>query len=339
MNNLVIKLLSLSLSATIIIFILLAIKPFVKRNLSKTWQYYIWLAVLFRLLIPFTPETSLMNLFYNLLEQKSYINSVSQYLPKNELVIYISEYVGIFWLIIVFVIILKKVICYNKYIYYLKSTRKLVSDSGVIEIYNEVCKNTSRRKRPISVSLYTHQYISSPMLIGFFKPYILLPNAMLCYNERMKYIFLHELTHCRRKDFLYKFFFQMISTIYFFHPLIYFVGKEINKNCELSCDEAVIQFFNKEEKKEYGSTLVDTLELVQANQSSTFLSSYFCDSTKHIKDRLIAISCYKQSSSVATITSFFITAIIIFCSLYIGVFKNIFNPNTCRCLENIYNLF
>lgn len=57
-------LLSLSLSGTLLILILLLCKPLYKYRLSRQWQYYIWLVVIARLLLPFTPETSLAgNLF------------------------------------------------------------------------------------------------------------------------------------------------------------------------------------------------------------------------------------------------------------------------------------
>ncbi|MCI8478954.1 MAG: peptidase, M56 family protein, partial [Oscillospiraceae bacterium] len=48
--------LSLSLSGALLILVLLLIKPLVRDRLSKRWQYYIWLVVLARLLLPFAPE-------------------------------------------------------------------------------------------------------------------------------------------------------------------------------------------------------------------------------------------------------------------------------------------
>lgn len=51
---------SLSLSGTILFFIILALKPLYKNKLCKRWQYYIWLIVILRMLLPFTPETTLV---------------------------------------------------------------------------------------------------------------------------------------------------------------------------------------------------------------------------------------------------------------------------------------
>ncbi|WP_310603878.1 M56 family metallopeptidase [Anaerosporobacter sp.] len=54
--------LSLSFSGTLLAIILLALRPFYKSRLRKSWQYYIWLIVLLRMVVPFAPETSLLSM-------------------------------------------------------------------------------------------------------------------------------------------------------------------------------------------------------------------------------------------------------------------------------------
>lgn len=60
MNELFKLVLSLSVSGGLLILLLLACKPLWKKRAGKRWQYYIWLVVVVRLLLPFAPETSLM---------------------------------------------------------------------------------------------------------------------------------------------------------------------------------------------------------------------------------------------------------------------------------------
>lgn len=57
-------LLSLSFSGTFLTIVLLLLKPLYKNRLSQKWQYYIWLVVIARLLLPFTTK-------YNILENIS----------------------------------------------------------------------------------------------------------------------------------------------------------------------------------------------------------------------------------------------------------------------------
>lgn len=52
--------LSLSCSGALLILVLLLCRPLFRGRLSKRWQYYIWLVVVARLLLPFAPEMNLM---------------------------------------------------------------------------------------------------------------------------------------------------------------------------------------------------------------------------------------------------------------------------------------
>lgn len=60
MNELLKVVLSLSLSGTLLLFLLFLPRSLFKERLSKRWQYYIWLVVVARLLFPFAPEINLM---------------------------------------------------------------------------------------------------------------------------------------------------------------------------------------------------------------------------------------------------------------------------------------
>ena len=44
--------LSLSLSGSLLILLLLLFRPLYRNRLSKSWQYYIWIVVILRLLLP-----------------------------------------------------------------------------------------------------------------------------------------------------------------------------------------------------------------------------------------------------------------------------------------------
>lgn len=52
--------LAMSFSGTLWIVVLLAGKRFWQDKISRQWQYYIWLIVILRLLLPFAPEWNLM---------------------------------------------------------------------------------------------------------------------------------------------------------------------------------------------------------------------------------------------------------------------------------------
>ena len=75
--NAVLKIfLSMSFSGGLLILALLLGKQFLKDKISRQWQYYIWLIVVLRLLLPFGPEVSLMGRTYHAVGQ-----AVSQSVP------------------------------------------------------------------------------------------------------------------------------------------------------------------------------------------------------------------------------------------------------------------
>ena len=58
MNEFLKILLSLSLSGSLLTITLILLKKLYQDKFSKCWQYYIWLVVIARLLLPFAPEVS-----------------------------------------------------------------------------------------------------------------------------------------------------------------------------------------------------------------------------------------------------------------------------------------
>ena len=61
MNNTILTVLSLSASGTVLVLLLLALRPLLKNKVSKAFQYYIWLLVLLRLALPLSFSGSIAN--------------------------------------------------------------------------------------------------------------------------------------------------------------------------------------------------------------------------------------------------------------------------------------
>ncbi|RKJ60097.1 hypothetical protein D7Y09_17800, partial [bacterium 1XD42-1] len=60
MNEFMKILLSLSVSGALLLLLILGLKPLYKNRFSKRWQYYIWIVVALRFLLPFTPDTTIV---------------------------------------------------------------------------------------------------------------------------------------------------------------------------------------------------------------------------------------------------------------------------------------
>ena len=60
MNTVLKIFLFLSFSGSLLILALLLGKRFFRDKISRQWQYYVWLVVVLRLLLPFGPEADLL---------------------------------------------------------------------------------------------------------------------------------------------------------------------------------------------------------------------------------------------------------------------------------------
>lgn len=94
------------------------------------------------------------------------------------------------------------------------------------------------------VSIFTSALISSPLTVGFLKPVILLPVAMVnqLSTEQAQAVILHELAHIRRNDYLQNFVTQIVLTIMYFNPFVRLLATLQNLEREKSADNWVMRF-------------------------------------------------------------------------------------------------
>jgi hypothetical protein len=85
---------------------------------------------------------------------------------------------------------------------------------------------------------------SSPILVGLWRPTILLPADILSWTtaDERRAILLHEMTHALRQDHWENFFQSLLGSVFYFHPLVRYACKQLCIERELSCDERVLQF-------------------------------------------------------------------------------------------------
>ena len=192
------------------------------------------------------------------------------------------------WLIVAVGLLIRKVTIYQSFIKYIKAGRVEISDMALWEQVGRLIEQTGVRG---AVGLYTNSLISSPLLIGFFRPCIMLPSAELPDSD-LQYTILHELTHYKRRDMFYKWLVQISICLHWFNPLVYLMGREINRACEFSCDEAVIKSLDKDGRRAYGDTLLNAVNLGGTYKDS-LASMTLNRSAELLKERLDAIMHYR----------------------------------------------
>ena len=142
--------------------------------------------------------------------------------------------------------------------------------------------------------LFRSDTIRTPMMYGVFSPKIVLPERAYD-REILLNILSHELMHYRRADTLYKWAANAVLSAHWFNPLGWLIRKELNRACELSCDEMLLRSMTREEKQSYGDTLL-SMAATSALPAGV-VATTFATEKRNLKERLIQIMNYKKNGA------------------------------------------
>ena len=142
--------------------------------------------------------------------------------------------------------------------------------------------------------LYRCAAFETPLMFGVFHPLITLPERV--YDEELlTNILRHELMHYHRRDTLYKWFAVAVLSTQWFNPLSCLIRREINRACELSCDEMLLRDMDCADKRSYGETL---LNMASAGAlPAGVVATTFSTEKRNLKERLEQIMNYKRSGA------------------------------------------
>ncbi len=339
-------LLSLSVSGTLLLLLILGLKQFYKNKFSRCWQYYIWIIVALRFLLPLTPETTIVGSLFakfdaTVMARETPIDSDNAPVtinannneseqaaedPDEKNVINVMSVVAhsplnlyailfFIWVAPVLVLFIRKITIYQGFIQYIKAGNTEISDIKILNLMSECEEKLNIKTR---VELFHNSLITSPIMIGFFRPSIILPVGELG-DQELSYIFMHELTHYRQKDMFYKWLVQIVVCVHWFNPFVYLLEKEVNKSCELSCDEKVISLLDDRARRAYGDTLISFLKSNNLYKNS-LASVTLTEGTKQLKERLGAIMKFKKSSKTGIVITAIFTVAVCFCFLATGAY-------------------
>lgn len=104
--------------------------------------------------------------------------------------------------------------------------------------------------------------VKSPALFGFIRPRLLLPQGLIeAFDfEELRYIFLHELAHLKRRDIYLGWLVSLLQIMHWFNPLIWFALRRMRTDQELACDGLVLSTMKTDELPKYGSTIINLFE-------------------------------------------------------------------------------
>lgn len=332
--------LSLSLTGGLMIILIFFVNLVFLKKTSCRWRYYIWIVAIARLLLPFAPEKNLItNLrahVYSMVQSTSNTNNsvfqktkdtdivtVFENIPEKLEVIHKNNILVLgnakgslclFWLMMALLFFIYKVTIYRSFAKFVQAGSIPVDDISRIETLSTAESKLGINK---AIDLWVNPLISSPMLIGFFHPRIVLPDINLS-EQAFYYTVLHELVHYKRKDMFYKWMVQVVVCIHWFNPLVYIANRSISHLCELSCDEYVVSLLNsKEQCKEYASTILNAMahpgSYKERNATLTL-----GENKKLLKERLKSIMNNKKNTTFNKALMVILTGIITFTGIFTG---------------------
>ncbi len=86
-----------------------------------------------------------------------------------------------------------------------------------------------------------------PGIFGIFRPVLLLPAGISLHlgSSHLEAILAHELCHVRRRDNLFAAVHMLIEAVFWFHPLVWWIGARLLEERERACDEQVLRLGNQ----------------------------------------------------------------------------------------------
>ena len=110
-----------------------------------------------------------------------------------------------------------------------------------------------------ALPVYRVSSLPSPCLFGMTRPSIYLTPTAAEDDEAAGYVITHELCHHAHGDHLWSILRGLCLALHWFNPLVWLAASVSRTDCELACDEAVLDRLGETSRISYGRTLVEMI--------------------------------------------------------------------------------
>ena len=95
---------------------------------------------------------------------------------------------------------------------------------------------------PAGIEIRTAPTVLEPGVVGLRRPVILLPEGIESYLTagQLAAVLAHEVCHVRRRDSLTAAMHMLVEAVFWFHPLVWWIGARLVATREQACDEHVV---------------------------------------------------------------------------------------------------
>ena len=193
------------------------------RTLGVKWQYYSWLPVLLVMvaapLLPLPVSAPVQNAsqaIQQVLPSAVLQAGEAQAAPAARIAAPVDWMLllSIIWLAGAAAVLLRNILSYRDVLRGITRAGVPLAEGPEREQLDRCLAGCGLRRR---VRLYRSAAVDTPLLAGVFRPVVVLPDTALS-AENLRYIFAHELTHCRRNDLAYKWLAVLACALHWFNP-------------------------------------------------------------------------------------------------------------------------
>lgn len=175
------------------------------------------------------------------------------------------------------------------------------------------------------VRFFTSTAAGVPMTMGWLRPLVVLPPDVVrtLSAAELDSILAHELAHIKRWDYLVNLLQRVAQAIFFFHPAVWIIGRELAVERELACDDWALKLTG--EPRRYATCLTKMVEVL--GSARPFAAATGIIFGKHVISRRIEMILNGDRNATTSVSksallSSFATAglAVAMCTLFAPVF-------------------
>ena len=285
---------SIVMSAVGLLYI--ALTPLLVRRYSEKGLYYAWLIVMVGLVIPFRPTFSGPNLGESLPFTPLALPVAGQaavYSAGADVSIW--QTFAVVWLVGFIGFLAYYAVRYRRFVSLVRRWGTQVNCGEMLTVLRGLKREMKIRRY---IPIYLCPWVGSPVMMGVFKPRILLPTLDLADGE-LYFILKHELMHYKRGDILCKYLVLAARALHWFNPVVILMEKTASALCEMSCDGLVVGNESIEGRWSYTETILSVVRHKSTHKNA--LAAHFYEGKKGIKSRISSIMDTGKKKSGAAI--------------------------------------
>lgn len=283
-------LLQCSASMSLVTLVYAAVLPLLSKRYDAAWRYMGWLVIAAGWIFPVRPGICLPVHMTDIpaWPVKQFIAAIPS-IPGTGGSVKAPETV---WPVVIWIAGVLIILVYHalRHVRFMNLVRRWSEPAAGAErkILDELTAEMGIKER---IGLTVCRSVTSPMLVGFFRPVILLPPFNLAPDE-LSLVLKHELIHVQRHDLWYKALILAATALHWFNPAVYLMAQAAAVQCEVSCDALVLRGADLKRRRRYGETIMAIVR--NGAKFRTALSTNFYGGKRGMKNRISSIMDTKR---------------------------------------------